>query len=118
MILSFEIMADYYKAKDPGKSREYLNKSVFYSDELQKMLITSASKIGVEDPCLPYASSAQVDTGHGWRTPSGDRTGSLSSSAYFLIAYLGYNPLKGEYLSLSLKEIYETEPDKFASKAN
>jgi len=118
MILSFEIMADYYRAKNPGKSREYLSKSVFYSDELQKMLITSASKIGVEDPCLPYASSAAVDTGHGWRTPSGDKTGSLSSSAYFLIAYLGYNPLKGEYLSLSLKEIYETESDRFASKAN
>ncbi|MFA5008251.1 MAG: hypothetical protein WC546_03410 [Candidatus Omnitrophota bacterium] len=118
MILSFEIMADYYKSKDINKFRDYLKKSIFYSNELQKMLITSASKIGVEDPCLPYASSAQVDTGHGWRTPSGNKTGSLSSSAYFLIAYLGYNPLKGEFLSLSLKEIYETEPDKFASKVN
>ncbi|MDD4955079.1 MAG: PilZ domain-containing protein [Candidatus Omnitrophica bacterium] len=118
MVLSFEIMADYYSRKDAAKSKEYLNKSVFYSNELQKMLITSPSKIGIEDPCLPYASSADVDTGHGWRTPNGDRTGSLSSSAYFLIAYLGYNPLKGEYLNLSLKKIYETEPDKFASKTN
>jgi len=118
MVLSFEIMADYYQLKNPDKSREYLNKSVLYSNELQKMLITSPSKIGIEDPCLPYASSADIDTGHGWRTPSGDRTGSLSSSAYFLIAYLGYNPLKGEFLSLSLKKLYETEPDKFASKTN
>jgi len=118
MVLSFEIMADYYQLKNPDKSREYLNKSVFYSNELQKMLITSPSKIGIEDPCLPYASSANVDTGHGWRTPSGDLTGSLSSSAYFLIAYLGYNPLKGEFLNLSLKKVYETEPDKFASKTN
>ena len=118
MVLSFEIMADYYQLKNPGKSREYLNKSVFYSNELQKMLITSPSKIGIEDPCLPYASSADIDTGHGWRTPSGDRTGSLSSSAYFLIAYLGYNPLKGEFLSLSLKNLYETEPYRFASETN
>lgn len=118
MVLSFEIMADYYKLKNPDKSRDYLNKSVFYSNELQKMLITSPSKIGVEDPCLPYASSAYVDTGHGWRTPEGSYTGSLSSSAYFLIAYLGYNPLKGEFLNVSLKKIYETEPDKFAAKTN
>lgn len=118
MVLSFEIMADYYQLKNPDKSREYLSKSVFYSNELQKMLITSPSKIGIEDPCLPYASSADIDTGHGWRTPNGDRTGSLSSSAYFLIAYLGYNPLKGEFLNLSLKKLYETEPDKFASKTN
>lgn len=118
MILSFEMMADYYRLKDPDKSKEYLDKSVFYSNELQKMLITSPSKIGTEDPCLPYASSANVDTGHGWRTPEGDRTGSLSSTAYFLIAYLGYNPLRGEYLSLSLKKIYETEPERFASKTN
>jgi len=118
MVLSFEIMADYYQLKNPDKSSEYLSKSVFYSNELQKMLITSPSKIGIEDPCLPYASSADIDTGHGWRTPNGDRTGSLSSSAYFLIAYLGYNPLKGEFLNLSLKKLYETEPDKFASKTN
>ncbi len=118
MILSFEIMADYYKLNSPDKSSAYLDKSLFYSNELQKMLITSPSKIGIEDPCLPYASSACVDTGHGWRTPEGDYTGSLSSSAYFLIAYLGYNPLRGEFLSLSLKKIYETESDKFASKTN
>lgn len=118
MVLSFEIMADYYQSRNQDKSREYLSKSVFYSNELQKMLITSPSKIGIEDPCLPYASSADIDTGHGWRTPNGNRTGSLSSSAYFLIAYLGYNPLKGEFLNLSLKKLYETEPDKFASKTN
>jgi len=111
-------MADYYKLNSPDKSSAYLDKSLFYSNELQKMLITSPSKIGIEDPCLPYASSACVDTGHGWRTPEGDYTGSLSSSAYFLIAYLGYNPLRGEFLSLSLKKIYETESDKFASKTN
>ena len=99
MILSFEIMADYYKTSDINKYKYYLSQSIFYFTELQKMLITSPSKIGREDPCFPYASSASVDTGHGWRTPEGNTTGSLSSTAYFLIAYKGYNPLRGEYLN-------------------
>lgn len=102
MILAFEIMADYFKDKDPDKSKEYLDKAFFYFYELQKMLITSPSRVGREDPCLPYASKPFVDTGHGWRTPHGDRTGSLASTAYFLLAYCGYNPLKGEFLDLSL----------------
>tara|TARA_B100000315_G_scaffold242528_1_gene264808 strand:+ start:12714 stop:14714 length:2001 start_codon:yes stop_codon:yes gene_type:complete len=107
MILAFEIMADYYKTSNPKKSNDYLNKAKFYFNELQKMIITSISKVGREDPCLPYASSSSVDTGHGWRTPKGDRTGSLASTAYFLIAFQGYNPLRSEYLSLSLKNIID-----------
>ena len=103
MILAFEVMADYFKDKDYKKSKEYLEKAFFYFNELQKMLITSPSRVGREDPCLPYASSSFVDTGHGWRTPKGSRTGSLASTAYFLLTYHGYNPLKGEFLGLSLK---------------
>ncbi len=103
MILAFEIMADYFKDENPGKSKEYLKKAFFYFNELQKMIITSPSRIGREDPCLPYASSPFADTGHGWRTPKGSRTGSLASTAYFLLAYYGYNPLKGEFLDLSLR---------------
>lgn len=109
MILSFEIMADYYRDKDPVKYNEYIKKSLFYFNELQKMLITSPSKIGREDPCLPYASSESADTGHGWRTPWGSKTGSLSSSAYFLIAYSGYNPLTAKQLNISLKELYKNQ---------
>jgi hypothetical protein len=111
MILSFEVMADYYKDKDKDKYKQYLNKANFYFNELQKMLITSPSKVGREDPCLPYASSASVDTGHGWRTPKGNRTGSLASTAYFLITYYGYNPLQGKFLSISLKDAYEKRTD-------
>ncbi len=107
MILAFEVMADYFKDKNPKKSKEYLEKAFFYFNELQKMLITSPSRIGRADPCLPYASSPFVDTGHGWRTPKGSRTGSLASTAYFLLAYHGYNPLKGEFLDLSLKMGYK-----------
>ncbi|MFH1519790.1 MAG: hypothetical protein ABIE75_04370 [Candidatus Omnitrophota bacterium] len=107
MILAFEVMADYFKDKNPNKSKEYLAKALFYFNELQKMLITSPSPAGREDPCLPYASSPFVDTGHGWRTPKGSRTGSLASTACFLLAYYGYNPLKGEFLDLSLKKRYQ-----------
>lgn len=102
MILAFKIMADHYKNIDAEKYSEYVEKSQFYSQELQKMLITSPSRVGRQDPCLPYASLPSVDTGHGWRTPKGNKTGSLASTAYFLIAYKGYNPLKGEHLKLSL----------------
>ena len=78
------------------------------------MIITSPSRAGKQDPSLPYASSAFIDTGHGWRTPKGSRTGSLASTAYFLLAYYGYNPLKAEYLSVSLKSLYDKELDKLA----
>jgi TolA-binding protein len=118
MILAFQIMADFYQNKDNEKFKNYLEKSIFYFNQLQKMLITSFSKIGREDPSLPYASKANVDTGHGWRTPKGDRTGSLAATSYFLIAYFGYNPLKGDYLKISLKKWYEERSHHVTSKTN
>ncbi|MFH1767961.1 MAG: PilZ domain-containing protein [Candidatus Omnitrophota bacterium] len=111
MILAFEIMADYYREKDFNKYRVYIDKTVLYAAELQKMVINSPSPVGKANPTLPYASSANVDTGHGWRTPYGDRTGSLASTAYFLIAYRGFNPLSGKFLSVSLKDIYDNIGD-------
>lgn len=118
MILAFQIMADYYEGKDSSKYEEYLRKTFFYFEELQKMLITSPSRAGRVDPCLPYASSPFVDTGHGWRTPKGNRTGSLASTAYFLISYFGYNPLKGDFLTSSLRKSYEEELNKIAPDSN
>ncbi len=93
MVLAFEIMADYYYGKDNEKFHSYQNKALFYTRELGKMIINSPSPAGKDDPVLPYASAANVDTGHGWRTPKGNQTGSLSATAYFLIAYKGVNPL-------------------------
>ncbi|MDD5070242.1 MAG: PilZ domain-containing protein [Candidatus Omnitrophica bacterium] len=116
MVLAFEIMADFYKDRDQDKSQSYFKQAEFYFDELQKMLITSLSRVGREDPCLPYASAASADTGHGWRTPQGTRTGSLAATAYFLIAYYGYNPLTAEELTLSLKNIYENRDSQITSK--
>ncbi|MBU0897019.1 MAG: hypothetical protein KKB76_05305, partial [Candidatus Omnitrophica bacterium] len=104
--------------KDSNKYEEYLRKTLFYFEELQKMLITSPSRAGRVDPCLPYASSPFVDTGHGWRTPKGNRTGSLASTAYFLISYFGYNPLKGDFLTSSLRKSYEEELNKIAPDSN
>jgi hypothetical protein len=104
MILSFEIMADFYKDKDRVKYNDYLQKALLSFNELAKMVITSPSRPGKVDPCLPYASRPSADTGHGWRTPKGNSTGSLSSTAYFIFAYRGYNPLKAQKLSLSLED--------------
>lgn len=106
IILALEIMASYFEDKDSDKSKAYMEKALFYFNELQKMIITSPSASGREDPCLPYASKFSVDTGHGWRTPKGNMTGSLSSTAYFLLAYQGYNPLKAEFLDTHLKGFY------------
>ncbi len=103
MILAYVIMADYFTDKDSQKQNKYLQKAHFYFNQLQKMIITSPSRAGRVDPSLPYASAPLVSTGHGWRTPAGDRTGSLASTAYFLIAYYGYNPLRLEHLEVSFK---------------
>ncbi len=118
MILAFEIMADYYKDKDPEKSRKYLKQALYYFNELQKMLITSFSKVGRVDPCLPYASAPHVDTGHGWRTPKGNKTGSLASTAYFLLAYHGYNPLRIDKLDVSLQEVYKEKLEELAAQSS
>lgn len=118
MILAFEIMSDFYKNKNPDKQNEYITRAVFYFNELQKMLITSPSRIGREEPCLPYASKASVDTGHGWYTPEGNTTGSLSATAYFLIAYYGFNPLTGKYLDFSIKDFYEKKYSGFITDFN
>jgi hypothetical protein len=107
MILAFQILANFYRESNPEKYNYYLERAKFYFEELQKMIINSPSPVGKANPTLPYASASFVDTGHGWRTPKGDRVGSLASTAYFLISYLGFNPLKGEYLNLFLKNIYE-----------
>jgi len=104
MVLAFEILADYYRQKDKALSDRYRDEAVFYFDELKKMVISSPSPMGKGRAALPYASSPNSDTGHGWRTPRGDQTGSLASSAYFLIVYKGYNPLRGEYVGISLEE--------------
>ena len=118
MILALEIMADYFEPKDTKKYNNYMKKSLLYFNELQKMLISSPSRAGKEDPCLPYASSPHIDTGHGWRTPKGDSTGSLASTAYFLIAYHGYNPLKGSFLQHSIEKYYQQEAEGLASFNN
>ncbi|MCD6583662.1 MAG: PilZ domain-containing protein [Candidatus Omnitrophica bacterium] len=118
MILAFEILSNYYQDKEPDKANYYWERANYYFEELQKMVINSPSPLGKANPTLPYASASFVDTGHGWRTPKGDKVGSLASTAYFLISYLGYNPLGGEFLSNSLKRAYEQRTYKAYTKAN
>jgi len=102
MILAFEVMADFYADKDNDKKFDYLKKAEMYSKELKKMIIISPSPSGKSNPVLPYASRADVDTGHGWRTPKGNSIGSLAATSYFLISQKGYNPLTAELLGVSL----------------
>ncbi len=109
MILAYEIMADYFQDSDQAAAGYYFDQARYYFEELQKMLINSPSPSGKAYPTLPYASQPGVATGHGWRTPQGRCVGSLASTAYFLISYQGYNPLRGHYLSRSLKDTYQPQ---------
>lgn len=95
MVLSFEIMSDYYSDKgDLKKATHYRNLALKYLNELNKMVISSLSSFGQGNWCLPYASQENVDTGHGWRTPKGNRTGSVAATAYTIFAISEFNPLR------------------------
>jgi len=95
MILALKIMANFYHRKDMvAKARAYEKKADEYLTGLSNMIISSPSPSGQGEGCLPYASCDFVDTGHGWMTPKGKYTGSLSGTAYALFAYYNYNPLE------------------------
>ena len=95
MITAFKIMADYYRDQhDSVRSGLYLAKAEEYLGQLCNMIICSPSPTGQGEGCLPYASADFVDSGHGWMTPKGESTGSVSGTAYTFFAYYGYNPLE------------------------
>ena len=95
MIVGYEVMTRYFDSMhDTEKAALYRHKADFYLNELQKMVITSPSRTGQGRGCLPYASMDNVDTGHGWHTPKGTTTGSVSGTAYGLFAWKNYNPFE------------------------
>lgn len=95
MVLAYKLMARFYHRKDMLiKTRFYEMKADDYLSQLCKMIISSPSPAGLGQGCLPYATQDSVDTGHGWSTPKGKRTGSVAATAYALFAYYGYNPLE------------------------
>lgn len=94
MVVTLKIMADYHREmNDFVKANYYKRKSDFYLSELEKMIITSPSKIGQGEGCLPYATQDKVNTGHGWKVARGSRTGSTAGTAYTIFAKYNYNPL-------------------------
>ncbi len=97
MALSLKIMADYEaRAGDSVKAGQYALMAREYISEMSKMMVTSPSAVGQGEFCLPYASQEMADTGHGWRTPRGTRTGSVAGTAYTILAIDGVNPLSLE----------------------
>jgi hypothetical protein len=95
MVVSFKIMADYYlRMGQKDKAAVYQNKAENYLGQLGNMIISSPSPSGQGEGCLPYATQDYVDTGHGWMTPKGKHTGSVSGTAYTIFAYYGINPLE------------------------
>lgn len=94
MVVSIKIMRDFYNdLGDLKRGHIYGGKYNFYLSQLEKLIISSPSKLGQGAGCLPYATQGNVDTGHGWRTPNGKYTGSVSGTAYGIFAIKGYNPL-------------------------
>ncbi len=97
MVVSLRIMGDFYLGMgDYEKAETYQDKCAFYTNELEKLVIASPSPSGQGGGCFPYATQDNADTGHGWRTPQGEDTGSVSGTAYGIFAIKGYNPLKLE----------------------
>lgn len=95
MVISFKIMADYYLKKGLLiQGNNYQLKADEYLASLVKMIICSPSPSGQGANCLPYATQDFVDTGHGWLTPKGKSTGSVSGTTYTIFAYYNYNPLE------------------------
>jgi hypothetical protein len=95
MVISFKIMADYYfKRGMTAKGRKYQQKADEYLSSLSNMIISSPSPSGQGGSCLPYATQDFIDTGHGWLTPKGKSTGSVSGTTYTIFAYYNYNPLE------------------------
>lgn len=92
-VVTFRVLESYFESLgNSDKADYYRDKSRFYLNELQKMIISSPSRVGQGRGCLPYASAENAETGHGWRTPSGDRTGSVAGTAYGIFAWTGFNP--------------------------
>jgi hypothetical protein len=79
-----------------AKARAYDLKADTYLSGLGNMIISSASPSGQGESCLPYATQDFVDTGHGWMTPKGTSSGSVSGTVYAIFAYYNYNPLELE----------------------
>lgn len=95
MIVSLRMMASYCARQAYHQKAEYYNQlAQYYISEMSKMIITSLSPVGQGEFCLPYASHELADTGHGWRTPKGNRTGSVAGTAYYYLAIEGFNPLQ------------------------
>jgi outer membrane murein-binding lipoprotein Lpp len=95
MVVSYKMMEDYYVKKgDLKKAASFANKAQLYLSQLGNMIISSSSPSGQGEGCLPYATQDYVDTGHGWKTPKGNHTGSVSGTVYTLFAYYGFNPLE------------------------
>ena len=95
MVMAFRITADFYQKKAmASKAKSFDDKADDYLTQLCNMIISSPSPSGQGEGCLPYASSDFVDTGHGWVTPKGKTTGSVSATAYTIFAYYRYNPLE------------------------
>jgi TolA-binding protein len=95
MVLALRIMSDfYYKKGMVAKARSYELKADECLAQLGNMVISSPSPSGQGESCLPYATQDFVDTGHGWMTPKGSRTGSVAGTAYTIFAYYKYNPLE------------------------
>jgi len=95
MAISYKIMADFHaKNGQNSLSAKYQDRADEYLLQLANMTISSPSPSGQGESCLPYATQDSVDTGHGWITPKGSSTGSLSGTVYTIFAYYNYNPLE------------------------
>lgn len=98
VIVSYAMLSKYLRDQNNENAAFYTHKAFFYLDELNKLIITSPSPKGQGEGCLPYATLANVDTGHGWNTPEGSSTCSVAGTAYTIMAMRFFNPLMLEQI--------------------
>ena len=94
MILAYKMMAYFYHKKDMlAKARSYELKADECVTSLSELIILGPPSSGQVRSCLPYATQAVVDTGHGWMTPEGTYGSSVAATSYAIFAYYGFNPI-------------------------
>ncbi|MCP4482726.1 MAG: hypothetical protein GY817_08265 [bacterium] len=101
MVTTYQSMAEYFKTRNKEKSKYYNNMAKFYLEQLGKMIIFIGDDSNVAG--LPYASSPDINTGHGWATPKAPFAISVAGTAYTLLAYTRENPF---ILNQSKDEFY------------
>ncbi|MBN1823952.1 MAG: hypothetical protein JW803_06520 [Endomicrobiales bacterium] len=97
--VAYQVMSDYAaRTGNKAKAKEYLNKAVKFSDEIEKV----SEAVKIVDNALPYTTKCPAEKqvmytfAYEWEVPRGSKgqwVASVSSTVWRYYAILGFNPL-------------------------